>query len=89
MFLGASLRVTGQLDLDDQLNLKVSGLNCTGDGGVSTLACGVLKPHLEKIDGREFPLMSLPLGEIRLRDVRLTVGDKLCVTAEFGSGQTA
>ena len=29
--------------------------------------------------------MSLPLGEIRLRDVRLTVGDKLCVTAEFGA----
>ena len=62
LFLSASLRVTGQLDLDDQLNLKVSGLNCTGDGGISTLACGVLKPYLEKIDGREFPLMSLPLG---------------------------
>jgi hypothetical protein len=49
------------------------------------LACGILKPYLEKIDGRAFPLMSLPLGEIRLHDVRLTVGDKLCVTAEFGS----
>ena len=39
----------------------------------------------EGIDGREFPLMSLPPGEIPLRDVRLAVGDKLCVTAEFGS----
>jgi hypothetical protein len=27
----------------------------------------------------------LPLGEIRLHDVRLGVGDKLSVTAEFGS----
>ena len=84
LFLAASLRVTGQLDLDDQLNLKVSGLNCTGDGGVSTLACGIIKPYLEKIDGRVFPLISfLPLGEIRLRDVRLTVGEKLSITAEF------
>jgi hypothetical protein len=85
LFLSASIQVTGQLDLDDQLNLKISNLNCTGDGGMATVACGVLKPYLQKIDGREFPLMSLPLGEIRLRDVRLSVGDKLCVTAEFGS----
>jgi hypothetical protein len=86
LFLSASIQVTGQLDLDDQLNLKISDLICTGDGGIATLACGILKPYLQKIDGREFPLMSLPLGNIRLRDVSLTVGDKLCVTAEFGSG---
>jgi hypothetical protein len=49
------------------------------------MACGVLKSHLEKIDGREFPLMSLPLGKIRLRDVQLAVGDRLAVTAQFGS----
>jgi hypothetical protein len=86
LFLGASLRVTGQLDLDDQLNLKVSDLNCAGDGGISALACGILKPYLQKIDGREFSLMSLPLGEIQLRDVRLVADDdKLSVTAEFGS----
>jgi len=86
LFLSASVKVTGQFELDDQLNLKISDLTCTGDGGISALACGILKPYLQKIDGREFPLMSLPLGEIRLRDVRLIVdGDKLSVTAEFGS----
>jgi hypothetical protein len=85
LFLSASIRVTGQLELDDQLNLKIFDLNCTGDGGIATLACGILKPYLQKIDGREFPLMSLPLGEIRLRDIRLVVGDELVVTAEFGS----
>lgn len=85
LFLSASIQVTGQLELDDQLNLKISGLNGTGDGAIATLACGILKPYLRKIDGRELPLMSLPLGDVRLRDVRLTVGDKFCVTAEFGS----
>jgi hypothetical protein len=86
LFLSASLRVTGQLALDDQLNLKISGLHCTGDGRMATLACGLLTPFLQKIDGRAFPLVSLPLGGIRLRDVRITVGeDQLCVTAEFGS----
>jgi hypothetical protein len=52
---------------------------------MATVACGILKPYLQKIDGREFPLTSLPLGEIRLRDVRLTLDDKLSVRAEFGS----
>jgi hypothetical protein len=87
LFLRASIQVTGQLELDDQLNLEISDLNCTGDGGIATLACGILKPYLQKINGHEFPLMSLPLGKIRLCDVRLTVGDELCVTAEFGSGK--
>jgi hypothetical protein len=85
LFLSASIRITARLDLNDELNLKLSGLNCTGDGGIATVACGILTPYLRKVDGREFHLMSLPLGKVRLRDVRLTVGDKLCVTAEFGS----
>jgi hypothetical protein len=50
------------------------------------IACGILKPHLEKINGRKFSLMSLPLGEVRLRDVRIAAGHKLSVSAEFGSG---
>ena len=85
LFLTASIKITGQLDLDEELNARISGLDCTGDGAIASVACGVLKPHLQKIDGREFPLMSLPLGEVRLRDVQLAIGDKLTVTAEFGS----
>ena len=84
LFVSASLRITGQLDLDEQLNAKISGLDCTGDGAIASVACGILKPHLQKLEGREFPLMSLPLGEVRLRDVRIVAGDKLSVTAEFG-----
>lgn len=85
LFLSASLRITGQLDLDEELNARLSGLDCVGDGAIAAVACGVLKPHLQKLSGREFPLMSLPLGQVRLRDVRLAVGETLSVTAEFAS----
>lgn len=84
LFLSASLQVNGQLDLDEALNARISGLNCVGEGAIGSVACGILKPHLERLDGREFSLLSLPLGEVRLRDVRLAVGEKLSVTAEFG-----
>jgi len=85
LFLSTSLRITGQLDLDEELNARISGLDCTGEGAIAGVACGVLKPHLQKFEGREFPLMSLPLGEVRLRDVRIGVSNKLSITAEFGS----
>jgi hypothetical protein len=84
LFLSTSLRITGQVDLDEELNAKISGLECTGEGAMGGIACGILKPHLEKINGRKFSLMSLPLGEVRLRDVRIAAGDKLSITAEFG-----
>jgi hypothetical protein len=85
LFLSASIKITGQLDLDEELNARISGLDCVGDGAIAAVACGVLKPHLQKIDGREFPLMSFPLGEVRLRDVQLAAGERLSVNAEFGS----
>jgi hypothetical protein len=85
MFFSTSLRITGRVDLDEALNARISGLDCTGDGAIASVACGVLKPHLEKLEGREFSLMSLPLGEVRLRDLRIAAGEKLSITARFGS----
>jgi hypothetical protein len=87
LFVSATLRITGQLDLDKQLNAKISGLDCAGEGAIASVACGVLKPHLQKLDGREFALMSLPLGEVGLRDVAIALGERLSVTAEFGTAK--
>jgi hypothetical protein len=85
LFLSTSVQITAKVDLDAELNARLSGLDCAGEGAMGGVACGVLKPHLEKLNGRAFPLLSLPLGEVRLRDVRVAVGEKLSVTAEFGS----
>jgi hypothetical protein len=85
LFFSTVIRITAKLDLDEQLNARVSGMRCNGDGAIGALACSVLAPHLQAIDGRTFPLMALPLGEVRLRDVRLAAGERITVTAEFGS----
>ncbi len=85
LFFSTTIRIGAKLELDEQLNARLSGLTCNGDGAIGALACGVLQPHLQELNGRSFPLMALPLGEIRLRDVRLAANGKITVHAEFGA----
>ncbi len=85
LFFSTVIRITAKLDLDEQLNARVSGMRCHGDGAIGALACNALAPHLQAVDGRTFPLMALPLGGVRLRDVRLAAGERITVRAEFGS----
>lgn len=81
----ARIDISGQLAIGDDFTAKISNLKCRGEGAVGSLACGVLDPHLRQLEGRTFSLMSLPLGEIQLRDVRITVADTLELTADFGT----
>ena len=85
LFVSASLIVAGQLSVDDALNFNVSGLHCTGEGPIANLACAILTPYLRQIESRPMPLAFLPLGNLRLRDINISVSDKLVVAAEFGS----
>jgi hypothetical protein len=81
----AKIDISGQMQIDEGFRAKLSNLKCRGDGKLGSIACGVLEPHLRKLEGRSFSLMSLPLGEIRLRDVRIAVADTVEITADFGS----
>ena len=83
--LRAKIDIYGQLDITDDFVAKISHLKCKGDGALGSLACGVLEPYLQRLDHSTFPLMSLPLGEIKLRDVRIAVADTVEVTADFGT----
>lgn len=84
LFLGATVRITGGLEIDEQLNARLRDLKCVGDGTLGTLASGFITPYLQRFDGRAFPLTALPLGELQLRDVRLAADPDLRVTAQFG-----
>jgi hypothetical protein len=89
LFLRTTIRIAGQLDIDDQLVAHLSGLSCNGEGAIGALVCGVLTPHLQRLQTRNFPLLALPLGEVKLRDIRLDADDGIKVTAEFGSEKSA
>ena len=42
MFLSTTIRITGRLEIDEQLTATISNLNCTGDGAIGSMACGFL-----------------------------------------------
>ncbi len=84
LFLTASVRIIGSGTIDEQLNARLAGLQCDSEGTLGTLACGFIAPHLARFDGREVSLLALPLGEVKLRDVRIAAGRELRVTAQFG-----
>ncbi|MEP6602649.1 MAG: hypothetical protein ABJB69_01730 [Spartobacteria bacterium] len=85
----AKIDISGQLHVDDEFVARISNLICKGEGAVGSIACGILDPHLRKLEGQTFSLMSLPLGEVKLRDVRIAVGDTVEMSADFGSAQEA
>ena len=86
MLIKATLTVTGDLDLDDALQLRISNLELTGGGMVAGLARGFLQPHFDRLQARPIALAALEFGEVRLRDVSLAVaGEELQLHAKFGS----
>ena len=82
----ADLSLSGNLDVDEQLNARLSGLTLGGDAMITKLAAGFVRPHLDKLEGRVFPLLALAPGGLPLRDVEIAVQDGLELRAKFGRG---
>ena len=89
MFVSAVITLRGRLAIDDALNATASDLACDGEGVLGGMACSVLRPQLDKVSNRVFPLTALSLGEIRLRDLRIDAGEAVKVSAAFGSQPVA
>lgn len=85
LMVSGVVHVKGRLDIDDELNATVSGLECDGEGMIGSMACGVLKGRLKAYEGKKFALMTFSLGDIRLRGLNIDVKKAVQVTAEFGS----
>lgn len=85
LMVSGVIHVKGKLDIDDELNATVSGLECDGEGMIGSMACGVIKGKLKAYEGKVFPLMTFSLGDITLRDLHIDVKNAVEVSAEFGS----
>jgi hypothetical protein len=81
----AKIDIYLQLDIDDDFVAKISQLKCKGDGAIGSMACSAIEPFIRQLEGKAFPLKSLPLGEIQLRDIHIAVADTVGLTIDFGT----
>jgi len=89
LFFHASLRLSGTVVINEDLVATVSRLRCEGDGAIAALVCAAITPHFSCIEERAFPLSALPIGEVRVNDLAITVDDKqVVIEARFGSEST-
>jgi hypothetical protein len=80
----ATIRVRGQLAIDDRLNATVSNLSVEGEGMIGGLAAGMIRPRLQQAEGRSKSLLALPLDDLKIREVRLLAApDSLTIEADF------
>ncbi len=80
----AELSLCGELAVDEELNVRLSGLTLGGDALITKMAAGFARPYLDKLEGRVFPLLALGLGGLQVRDVEITTAAGLEVRAKFG-----
>lgn len=80
----AGLRFKARLDIDENLNGRLSGLSCTGDNILGPLISGLIRPGLKKHNGLTRPLVRFPLDTIKLHDVKISSGETVRLSATFG-----
>lgn len=81
----APVSLTGDLAIDDDLNLHLSNLAVGGSGMLANLANGFAQPHLKKLEAQPINLAVFAVGSLKLRDIRLRGGDSLRLEARFGA----
>ncbi|HYO08962.1 MAG TPA: hypothetical protein VER17_08310 [Tepidisphaeraceae bacterium] len=85
MMMSGVIRITGKLDIDDELNATVSDLKATGEGMVGSLAAGIVQGKIKSYNGMTLPLMTFSLGDLTLRNLKIDVKKDLTVSASFGT----
>jgi hypothetical protein len=83
MFLTATLTMHGRLEIDDEFNATLRGLECAGDGMLANLAAGYLRPRLAQLDARSFSIASLLAGNAAPTHIALEAAPALRLRASF------
>ena len=83
-FPTATLRVKGQLKIDDSLTATLSNLSVEGEGIVGGIGAGLIRPKLMKAEGMTRSLLAWPLDALRITDMKLVASaEALSVEATF------
>jgi hypothetical protein len=81
MFFKATLTIRGRISLDGELNLRLGGTSCTGDGMIANLAAAQLRPRLAQLEASGFSIQSFLPSGLRATDIALAGGAALKIRA--------
>jgi len=87
--LPAGLRFRARIDIDDDLNGRITRLSCEGDQLLGPIISSFIDPALRKYEGKTRPLVGFEWGKMKLRDVTMSSEDGFRLEAKFGSDTTA
>jgi hypothetical protein len=72
-----TVKIRGKVELDEELNVRFSGLAAEGEGMMGGMVEGALRPRLASFEGRTFALGAFVAGGLRVRDAAVRVDDAL------------
>ena len=84
-FLPAGLRFKARVDIDDNLNGRITRLSCEGDQILGPLISAIVDPALKHYEGKTRPLVGFEWGDMKLRDVTMRSDDGFHLEATFGT----
>ena len=84
LFVPADLHLTGRVDIDDNFNVRLSGLRCDGENLGGLLLAGFVDDQMQKHNGKVMPLAAWPGDKLRLSGAQIQVDDHIRIKAAFG-----
>jgi len=82
-YVPAGLHFQAHVDIDSQMNARLSHLKCDGDEAIGPLIMSLVRPGMAKYEGKSRPVFSFPTGQLQLRDVKIQGGENIKIAAHF------
>jgi hypothetical protein len=82
-YIRAGMHFQAHVDIDNDMYARLSHLKCDGDEALGPLITSLIRPGLNKYEGKSRLIFGFPTGELKLRDVKIQGGDEVKVTAIF------
>ncbi|HEY7120773.1 MAG TPA: hypothetical protein VH475_29580 [Tepidisphaeraceae bacterium] len=84
LFMSGVINVQGRADVDEGLVATLSGLSASGEGVIGGMAAGMIQGKLKPYEGRRVSLMAFSLGDVALRDLKISTTPDVRLSATFG-----
>lgn len=83
--MSPKLALTGRFEVDENLSARLSHLALDGDAMILSIASKFARPHLDRWEGRSFPLLALSPAGLKVEELEFSASDPLQIRARFGA----